>query len=216
MYVKRVSIVAILSLLFILTIPPLSQTAHATTIDFTNFNAVMSTSVDPRTGNEVLSLLVDSSLYGPGGFAGGLYQFQGTATVERGIWVAMPPDPVIPPPDDQMPAISFLLDADGNIVDIQPPDPFRLFLATPSPDDTMPGAVPTLIGELDFSYVTGYRGSLHLSGLQVLAVDSAGVPTGTVYAVSPFTIQPVPEPSTLLLMVFGLTGLIGVRKWVER
>ena len=209
---RRINHLAVVTLVLFLSLPLLAQKAEATTIDFTNFNAVMSTSIDPATGNEVLSLLVDSSLYGPGGFAGGLFRLPRSTTTQNGVWLAMPPDPVIPPPDDGMPVVGFGLNSDGIIVDIYPPDPFRLFLATPPPDDMMPGAGPTLIGELDFSRVTGYRGSLHLSGLQVFAVDPSGRRTGEVYTATPFAIQAVPEPSSLLMMVSGLTVMLGVRR----
>jgi len=82
MSVKDISIVAILSLLLIPAVSQLPRTADATTIDLFNFTAVMTSSVDRASGNETLSLLVDSSLYLPGGSAGGLYQFQGTSRMK--------------------------------------------------------------------------------------------------------------------------------------
>ena len=220
MFVRRIDHLAVIILLLIPWLPPLVQRAEATTIDFISFNAVISTSIDPTTGNEVLSLLVDSSLYGPGGFAGGRYQVHGALTMERGIWITGADTfPGLPGNEDPThenlwadgtPVLSFILDADRNIVDIHPPDPFRIFLGVP-PDDTMPGAGPTLIGELDFSRVTGYPGPLHLSGLQVLAVDTSGRPTGEVYDTTPFTLYAVPEPSSLLVMVTGLSVVLGVK-----
>ena len=78
------------------------------------------------------------------------------------------------------------------------------FLGNP-PDDGMPAAGPTLIGILDFSNVTGFRGSLNLSDVQVLAVDAAGVTTGEIYDVNPFTLTSVPVPAAVWmgLIMFG-------------
>ncbi len=191
MFNKHISIAAILSLLCFTAISSLPGTTQAATIELLNFNAVMSSSTHPTSGYETLSLLVNSSRYGAGGFAGGQYRLDGK-----------------PPPDDNMPAISFTLAPDSSVLGPDPV-PFRLFMAKPPPDDNRPA---TLIGELDFSSISGYRDSLQLSGLQVLTVDSAGRPTGDIYDVAPFTIQSVPPSPSLLLMVFGLAGLMKMKK----
>ena len=187
------------ALMFTLVMTPV---AKAWTIRLTDFQAVVSSVIDPETGNETVSLLVHSARFGPGGFAGG------TASVrdqppDDNLWLV---DPFLGnPPDDSTPALSFLLNPGGTVMGIEP-SPFRLFLANPS-NDNRP---VTLIGELDFSDVTGTSGSLNLSGVKVLAVDENGDLTGEVFDIYPFTIQfvqAIPEPSTLLLAALSLLSL---------
>ena len=182
-----------------LSLQPLQPSARADIITFTDFQADMVSSIDPITGNEIISLLVNSTLFGPGGFAGGLGEV-GSSPPDDSLWLV---DPFLSsPPDDNRPAIGFILDESGNVMGIEP-SPFRMFLGNP-PDDSIPGDELTLIGLLDFSAVTGSTGSLNLSGVMVLAVDQNGDPTGEVFDVDPFTIQNIPAPGAVVLGVYGL------------
>ena len=155
---------------------------------------------------------MDSSRFGPGGIAGGLAAVAATPP-DDGIWLV---NPVLTnPPDDGLVAIGFLLNPAGEVMGIQP-EPFRIFLGIP-PDDGMPDAGPTLIGWLDFSIITGSRGSLNLSGLQVVGVDAAGVPTGEIFDVDPFTLQAVSIPvPAAVWMGLGLFGLPGASRGLRR
>ena len=62
----------VMALLGLALIP---QSAHAMRLTFTDMQAVMSISDDPTSGNRTVFLLVDSTLFGRGGFAGGQVQF---------------------------------------------------------------------------------------------------------------------------------------------
>jgi hypothetical protein len=78
------------------------------------------------------------------------------------------------PPDDGTPAIRFRVDENG-IID--------------------PDIIP--IGQLDFSAITGQRGSITLSNLIVKAVDTTGALTGEVYDVPDLTITDLPTPEVV-------------------
>lgn len=201
-------IFAIIAVLFVLSFQPLQPSARADIV-LTDFQAQMTSSIDPSTGVETIALLVNSGLFGPGGFAGGLAAV-GSSPPDDNIWLANPF--LSSPPDDNVPAISFLLNPGGEVMGIEP-SPFRIFLGNP-PDDSRPGV---LIGELDFSDVSGSLGSLNLSGVMVLGVNAAGVPTGQVFNVAPFTIVNIPTPSSVFLCVFGLAPLAwGRARWTSR
>lgn len=70
--------------LFISTAPFVSETAQAVTITLSDMQAVMSSSIDPVSGDETVSLLVDSTLFG-------------TNSIVGGSFVVQPPDPIQPP-----------------------------------------------------------------------------------------------------------------------
>jgi PEP-CTERM motif len=197
----------LLVVLSLLAVSLLPQSARAATLTFTNMRADMSTAIDPRSGNRIVSLLVNSTLFGPGGFAGGQFvDDAGIAPPDDNFWLADPFGAT--PPDDGMPAISFIIDSIGRVAGIDP-TPFRLFIATPN------GAGPLVIGELDFSGVTGSLGSLNLAGLVIDVVDAEGNRTGETYAVNPFTIEAVPLPAALSLFASGL-GVMGLLGWRRR
>ena len=206
----------VLCVAIVVVLVVLTGTAQADTITLTDFRAVMTSSVDPLSGNTVVSLRVNPTLFGIGGFAGGLFNPPPDDTQpppddnnpppDDGIWLA---DPGLShPPEPGTVAVSFLVDSGGTVMGIQP-EPFRLFLAKPPPDD---GSPATLIGELDFSDVGGTLGSLHLTGVKVWALNADGTRTDSAFDVAPFTIQNVPEPSTLVLFGLGVAGLAVVRR----
>ncbi|KHE91375.1 MAG: hypothetical protein K8F52_06340 [Candidatus Scalindua rubra] len=176
--------------IFILSFSLLPKSAYATDIVFTDFQAEMLPTLD-NVGNEThISLLVNSTKFGPGGFAGG------TAT----IGVAPPDDGIVwyveapvgaSPPDDGTPAVRFRVDENGIIdPDIIQID-FRLLVGIINPEVIVnPDVIP--IGQLDFSAITGQRGSITLSNLIVKAVDATGTLTGEVYDVPDLTITDLP------------------------
>ena len=150
---------------------------------------------------------MDSTLFGPGGFAGG------NAGITNGVfenlgnvqWQAVGPvGTPTPPPDDGMPAINFFIDPAGVVSGVDPV-PFRLLAG-------ITNGVFTPQWELDFSNVTGSLGSLNLAGLVAHGVDANGFRTGVEFQVNPFTIQAVPIPAAIWLFGTGLIGLIGVAR----
>ena len=119
-------------LLFSLSFLP--QTALATFISFTGFQADMTSTIDPDTGNETLSLLINSTRFGSGGIASGLAAVS-VSPPDDSRWVV---DPfLISPPDDGTPALSFLLSPGGTILGIEA-NPFFIFSGFPPPDDGTP------------------------------------------------------------------------------
>lgn len=155
--------------------------ASATNIVLTGFTADMQSANDPRTGNQIVSLLINSSFFTPGGIAGGLAAISGQPPAET-LWLA---DPFLAaPPEDAEPAVGFVVNPGGEVMGIEP-SPFRIFLTLYPPDPITPADI---IGELDFSGVTGSLGSLNLSGLVVREVDGLGVQTGVSHNVALFTL----------------------------
>ncbi len=190
--------------LFTASLLTLPVTAQAAILTLTDFQAVLSSSTDPASGNTTVSLLMDSRLFGAGGIAGGTAEIQPPDPVQPPQPVRWLVDPFGPtPPDDSMPAISFLFDATGVLMGAD--DPFRIFMSDALDD--------SIIGLLDFSSVSGSLGSINLSGVQVLGVDAAGGLTGEVlYDIEPFTLQAVPVPAAFILFGSGLLGLLGMAK----
>ena len=89
------------------------------------------------------------------------------------------------------------------------PTPFRIFLIFTPPTPIAPADI---IGELDFSGVTGTLGSLNLSGLLVHEVDALGVQTGVTHSMALFTLQAIPEPSAAALLSLGLIAIAVARR----
>ena len=195
--------------LFILGLTFGPQSSHAATITFADMQAVISIADNPLpANNRILSLMVDSTLFGPGGFA------EGNATITNGVfqdygqvqWQAVVPvgSPTTLPPDDGTPAINFFIDPAGEISGVDP-EPFRLLAG-------ITNGVFTPLWELDFSNVTGSLGSLNLAGLVAHGVDANGVRTGVEFQVDPFTIQAVPIPAAIWLFGTALVVLVGIGK----
>jgi hypothetical protein len=187
---------ATLALLGAMLVSPAANANGVSTITFTGLEAAFSLSDDPRSGDRILSLLVDSALFGRGGFARGEAAVSGT-TPDDSLWLTDPFSGVTP--DDGAPALSFLINSADEVSGIEP-QPFRLFVETQGAG---------VIGELDFSGARGMLGSLSLSGVLVHAVDTDGNRTGDTYSVDPFTIQAVPLPAAAWLCASALLGLLG-------
>ena len=185
--------------------PGARATSHELTITFTGLEAALTLNDDPRGGgNRIASLLVDSTRFGRGGFAGGIL-LVGSTTPDDTLWLTDPFSGTTP--DDNMPALSFLIDPAGDVSGVSP-NPFRLFTATLD---------RSFVGELDFAAVGGTLGSLNLNGVLVHQVDADGLRTGTTYEVNPFTIEAVPIPAAAWLFgsaLFGLAGFARRRKAV--
>jgi hypothetical protein len=175
--------VAALCLVLVLGCGPDEDTS--TTIQFTDFQADMTSVIDPASGNETISLLINSTMFGAGGFAGGQGEVGGNPADDT-VWLV---DPFGGAPPDGTPVIRVLLDTSGDVLGIDP-TPFQVYVAYPPdpivpPDPVQPAAV---IGELDFSEVSGTGGSLSLSGIVVHVVDQNGKQTGEAYSVNSFTL----------------------------
>lgn len=199
-------------LLLALSGPFVPTAAPAITLTFTDMRAQFALSPNPLTGgHQTLSLLVNETLFGPGGFAAGgvLIDDVGQTPPDDNLWLTDPFGTT--PPDDTTPAISFNIDSAGEVSGISP-EPFRRFVQR-----TDAAGVQSILGELDFSGVTGSLGSLTLAGVLVHEVDATGarVVDGTVYAVNAFTISEVPLPAALPLFATALggLGLAGWRRW---
>jgi hypothetical protein len=176
---------------------PCADANGVDTIAFTGLEAAFSLADDPASDDRILSLLVDSALFGRGGFARGEVSLGG-ATPGDTRWLTDPFSGATP--DDNSPALSFLINSADEVSGVEP-TPFRLFVA---------GGAGGLLGELDFSAARGMLGSLSLSGVLVHAVDAGGKRTGTTYNVDPFTIQAVPLPAAAWLFASALLGLARV------
>jgi len=174
-----------------------------------DFQAVMQNTPDPSTGGGTISLLVNSALFGPGGFAGGQVLDLGTASgvpPDDGLWLTDPFSGMTP--DDNIVAIGFGYDRAGQVSGVEP-TPFRVFMGI----GPFMGVDPSpFLGELDFSEVTGSLGSLNLAGVLVHEVDATGARTGTTYDLDPFTIQAVPLPASVWLFLGGLAAFAGLRR----
>ncbi len=194
----------VMALLGLTLIP---QSASATTITFTNMQAVFSTTVDPLTGIQTVSLLVDSTLFGDGGFADGQVQFEdvvGGIPPDDGLWSIFGGNP----PEDNMPAISFDFNLAGELVAAGPPDDSRVLAG-------ITNGVFTPLWELDFSDVTGSLGSIFLAGLLAHELNEDGslkmVNGMTVtHNVASFTINAVPVPAAIWLFGTAIIGLLGI------
>jgi hypothetical protein len=185
-----------LAALALAALPQGAQAMKLGTITYTGLEAALTMSDDPFSANRIASLLVDSTRYGPGGFALGEIQV-GANPPDDGLWLTDPFGGV--PPDDTMPAVSFRVNSADEVSGVDP-TPFRLFAAARD---------RTVIGELDFSAVEGTLGSLNLSGVVVREVDANGGRTGNFYDVDPFTIRAVPLPAAAWLFGGALLALAG-------
>ena len=174
--------------IFTLTFFIFSKSAYATDIVFTGLQAEMSSTFDGE-GNETLSLLVDSTQFSTGSFAGGEAIIAGgdIPIVSDVVWYMEGYTGV-----DGSPAISFSV-GEGGIIDPDVMPVWRVLVGIIDPEIIInPDIIP--IGELDFSAVTGTKGYLNLTGLEVLVVDADGVLTGDVYDVPDFTITDSSTP----------------------
>jgi hypothetical protein len=112
-------------------------------------------------------LLVDSARYGVAGFGAGKVSAPGSEAMglqpSPFIWTV---DPETGAPEDGTPAVSFVIDS-GQVMGLEP-SPFRA-LAVSGPD---------VLGELDFSGVSGGLGSLHLEGIQLVLADGSSLDVG--------------------------------------
>lgn len=169
--------------------------------------------------------LLTGGPFGPGGLAHGLFDAGGA-----GDLAGVPPEPILwrvqtrdgDTPPDGVRLLSFVFDEAGNFSGVDPspffdpdldpdvaagidPEPFRIFLAEYPPDPIL----PVLLGELDFTGVTGAElGSLEaITGL-ALVRRPGGEPDLTL---APFTITAVPAPAPLALLAAAAGVLASMR-----
>jgi hypothetical protein len=115
--------------------------------------------VDP--GGERVSFLANSVLFGSAGLASGMLSTPGGEVM--GVepspfnWMI---DPDTGTPEDGTAALSFLTFPGGEVMGVEP-SPFRVLLVSDS----------DILGELDFSNVSGFLGSLFLEGVRLKLPD---------------------------------------------
>ena len=159
-----------------------------------------------QLSQETVDLIVDTNLFGPGGIASGVLRDPSGGDPHMPVfWQTRDPhgDPEQPAPNGQI-ALAFWIDSLDPLETIGgvEPVPFDVFVHSRD--------LGTTLGRLDFSAVTGNRGSLHLENVRFIELGADGNPTGVEHDIAPFDIQNIPEPVTLGMMVAGV--LAGLRR----
>jgi len=144
-----------------------------------------------------VDLVVDSRLFGADGLASGFFLCPGCEVM------GVEPSPfrwvVDPPQEDGATVIGFILNPGGEVMGVEP-SPFRILAVT----DTQ------TLGALDFSQVTGFLGSLHLSGVRIELDDGSFLPVADLVAEASnveIDIKPDSDDNTINL---GSSGVIPV------
>jgi len=198
---NKITFITLLAVIFWL-LP--AGTVVADSLTFEDFMARLESGTNGE-GQETVDLIMDSNLFGPAGIAAGT--FRDPTGGDPGmpvVWQARDPtggDPVQPAPDGEV-GLAFWLDPPGNIMGVEP-SPFDVFVQSRD--------LGTTLGRLDFSAVTGNRGSLHLENVRFIELGPDGNPTGLERDIAPFDIENIPEPTTMVVLLLGGLALLRCR-----